>query len=136
MPVDLTFVDETLERIGRAPDAVLPILQNIQEFYGYLPEEALKQVCAHSQIRPAAITGVSSFYDMFRHKPRGKAIAQVCRGTACHVSGAERIEDALRRHLRIPNGQDTDANRDSTEERNRPQHDRNIGGVEIAEAAR
>ena len=45
---------------------------------------------------------------MFRHKPAGKHIFRVCRGTACHVAGAERVEDALRRHLHIPPGADTD----------------------------
>ena len=46
---------------------------------------------------------------MFRLKPAGKHIFRVCRGTACHVAGAERVEEALRRHLRIPPGADTDA---------------------------
>ena len=66
---------------------------------------------------PAAIAGVSSFYDMFRHQPVGKYIVQMCHGTACHVGGAERVEDALRRHLRIPAGADTDAERPFTLER-------------------
>jgi NADH-quinone oxidoreductase subunit F len=109
MPVDLKFVDEAVERIGRTPDAVIPILQAMQDHYGYLPGEALLRVCEATQITPAAITGVSSFYDMFRHKPVGKYIVQMCHGTACHVGGAERVEDALRRHLHIPNGSDTDA---------------------------
>jgi NADH-quinone oxidoreductase subunit F len=108
MPVDLTFADEVVERIGKTPDMVIPILQAIQEHYGYLPEEVLRRVCASTQITPAAIAGVSSFYDMFRHQPVGEHIIRVCRGTACHVNGAERVEDALRRHLRIPAGSDTD----------------------------
>ena len=103
--------------IGRAPDAVIPILQALQDHYGYLPEEALRRVCAATQITPAAISGVSTFYDMFRHEPSGKHIVHVCHGTACHVGGAERVEDALRRHLRIPEGADTDADRRFTIER-------------------
>jgi NADH-quinone oxidoreductase subunit F len=117
MRVDLTYVDEAVERIGRTPDAVIPILQAMQDHYGYLPEEALRRVCAATQITPAAISGVSTFYDMFRHEPSGKHIVQVCHGTACHVGGAERVEDALRRHLRIPEGADTDADRRFTIER-------------------
>ena len=101
----------------RAPDAVIPILQAMQDHYGYLPEEALRRVCAATQITPAAISGVSTFYDMFRHEPSGKHIVHVCHGTACHVGGAERVEDALRRHLRIPEGADTDADRRFTIER-------------------
>jgi NADH-quinone oxidoreductase subunit F len=109
--VDLKFVDETIQRIGTSPDAVLPILQAMQEFYGYLPEEALVHISQHTRIRPAAIAGVASFYDMFRRKPAGKHIVRVCRGTACHVTGAQRVEDALRRHLGIGPSDDTDLER-------------------------
>ena len=114
---DLNFVDEAVERIGRTPDAVIPVLQALQDHYGYLPEEALRRICATTQITPAALAGVSTFYDMFRHAPVGKHIVQVCHGTACHVGGAERVEDALRRHLRIPEDSDTDAGRQFTIER-------------------
>jgi len=117
MSVDLKYVDAALERIGRGPDAVIPILQALQDHYGYLPEEALRRVCAVAQITPAAISGVSTFYDMFRHEPSGEHIVQVCHGTACHVGGAERVEDALRHHLHIPEGEDTDAKRQFTIER-------------------
>jgi NADH-quinone oxidoreductase subunit F len=117
MSVDLKYVDEAVARLGRAPDAVIPILQAVQDHYGYLPEEALRRVCAATQITAAAISGVSTFYDMFRHEPSGKHIVHVCHGTACHVGGAERVEDALRRHLRIPEGSDTDAERRFTIER-------------------
>ncbi len=117
MSLDLKYVDEAVDRIGRTPDAVIPILQALQDHYGYLPEEALQRVCSATQIKPAAISGVSTFYDMFRHTPSGKHIVHVCHGTACHVGGAERVEDALRRHLRIPEGTDTDAERRFTIER-------------------
>ena len=97
-----------MARVGRKPEAVIPILQALQEHYGYLPEEALRRVCEQSDIAPAALAGVASFYDMFRFQPTGKHVVRVCRGTACHVAGAERVEDALRRHLNIPPGADTD----------------------------
>src|SRR5512133_3940943 len=109
MPVDLKYVDEAVERYGREPEAVIPILQSLQDHYGYLPEEGLHRVCESTHIAPSRVTGVSSFYDMFRLKPVGKHIVRVCRGTACHVTGADRVEDALRRHLSIPAGKDTDA---------------------------
>ena len=117
MSLDLKYVDEAVARLGRSPDAVIPILQALQDHYGYLPEEALRRVCAATQITPAGISGVSTFYDMFRHEPSGKHIVHVCHGTACHVGGAERVEDALRRHLHIPEGSDTDADRLFTIER-------------------
>lgn len=112
--VDLGFAAEALQRLGRTPDAVIPVLQALQDHYGYLPREALEFVSRHSQITPAAITGVATFYDMFRHAPVGKHVIHVCHGTACHVAGAERVEDALRRHLRIPAGADTDPARQFT----------------------
>ena len=114
--VDLSFTEQTVARIGRKPEALIPILQELQEHYGYLPEEALRRVCEASEIRAASITGVSTFYDMFRHEPVGKHLVRVCRGTACHVAGVERVEDALRRQLRIPAGHDTDADRQFTVE--------------------
>ena len=116
MSVDLTFIDETVERVGDTPDSVIPILQAIQDHYGYLPQEGLRRVCDSTQITPAAIEGVASFYDMFRHKPVGKHIVRVCRGTACHVTGAERVQDALRRHLKIPASDDTDLRQEYTVE--------------------
>jgi NADH-quinone oxidoreductase subunit F len=117
MTVELGYVDEVIQRLGRAPDAAIPVLQALQDHYGYLPEEALRRVCATTQITAAAISGVSTFYDMFRHEPVGKHIVQVCHGTACHVGGAERVEDALRRHLQVPKGAHTDASRQFTIER-------------------
>ncbi len=111
MPVDLKYADEAVARIGGKAEAVIPILQALQGHYGYLPKEALRRVCEASDITPAAITGVASFYDMFRHEPMGKHMVRICRGTACHVSGAERIEDELRRRLGIPPGLDTDPER-------------------------
>ncbi len=112
--VDLRFAAEVLERVGRTPDAVIPVLQALQDHYGYLPREALEYVCRHSQITPAALTGVATFYDMFRHEPVGRHVLHVCHGTACHVGGAERVEEALRRHLHIPAGAHTDPTRQFT----------------------
>ncbi len=106
--VDLAFVDESINRCGRKPDATIPLLQALQDHYGYLPREALERICRQTEITPAAISGVASFYDMFRHEPVGKHIVRVCRGTACHVTGADRVEEALRRYLGIAPGHDTD----------------------------
>ena len=87
---------------------MIAILQAIQNHYRYLPEEALRAVCDRSEIIPADITGVSTFYDQFRHKPAGRHFVRVCHGTACHIKGAGRITDALRDYLKIPPDDDTD----------------------------
>jgi NADH-quinone oxidoreductase subunit F len=115
--LDLTFVDQTVERVGTGPEKVLEILQAIQGHYGYLPKEALQRVCERTRITPAAVTGVSTFYDQFRHQPAGKHIIHVCVGTACHVKGAEQVYDAFLQHLRIPQGEDTDPQKLFTVER-------------------
>ena len=106
--IDLNFVDQTVEELGRNPDAVIPILQALQGHYRYLPREALERVCHITQITPAAITGVSTFYTQFRHRPVGKHLISVCHGTACHVKGAELVQDSLQHHLHLKNGADTD----------------------------
>jgi len=107
--LDLTFVDRTVDEIGTGSENVLRILHAVQGHYGYLPREALEHICKISQITPASIEGVSSFYDHFRHKPVGRHIIHVCIGTACHVKGADRVFEAFHRHLGIAEGDDTDA---------------------------
>ena len=107
--IDLTFVHETVESVGTGAEKVLAILQAIQGHYGYLPKEALECVCELTDITPAAISGVSTFYDQFRHTPAGEHIIHVCVGTACHVKGAQGVYDAFKRFLKIPEAQDTDA---------------------------
>ena len=107
--VDLKFVDEAIESIGRGPESVIAILQAIQTHYRYLPPEALEYLCNNSDITPAQVTGVSTFYTQFRHKPVGKHMINVCHGTACHVKGAQGIHDAIDLHLGLTGGEDTDA---------------------------
>ena len=103
-----TFVDLTVDEIGTKAGDVIPILHAIQEKYNYLPEPALRRVCEITNIAPAAITGVSTFYSQFRHTPMGKHIIRICTGTACHVKGSELVYDAFCRELDIGEGQDTD----------------------------
>jgi NADH-quinone oxidoreductase subunit F len=106
--LDLTFVDETITKIGRQRDGLIAILQAIQGHYRYLPAAALERVCELSEITPADVAGVSTFYDQFRHSPVGDHIIHVCVGTACHVKGAQRVYESLLQHLAIPAGGDTD----------------------------
>ena len=105
---DLTFVEEAVIKIGSGPEKVLEMLQAIQGHYGYLPKEALEQVCELTDITPASIAGVSTFYSQFRHRPAGRHTIKVCIGTACHVKGGEQIYDAFQRNLGIPSDKDTD----------------------------
>jgi len=109
--LDLSFVNQAVEEIGTGAEDVLEILQAVQRHFGYLPKEALERVCDLTQITPAAIAGVSTFYDHFRHRPAGRHTIRVCIGTACHVKGGGRIYDAFQRYLDIPDEEDTDRQR-------------------------
>jgi NADH:ubiquinone oxidoreductase subunit E len=108
---DLNFVDQAVARYGRSREAAIPLLQALQQHYRYLPTDALQRLCAITEITPAAIAGTASFYGQFRRVPVGRHIVRVCHGTACHVAGARHITEELRRHFKIPEGFDTDANR-------------------------
>ncbi len=116
-PVDLSIIARIVGEKGTSADAVIPILHAIQEHYHYLPELALKRVCELSQITPAAISGVSTFYAHFRHKPAGEHIIRICHGTACHVKGSPLVHDAIKHHLQLTEGADTDARGQFTVER-------------------
>jgi NADH-quinone oxidoreductase subunit F len=104
----LSFVENVVEIIGTKASDIIPILNAIQKEYNYLPEEALGRVCEITDVTPASITGVSTFYSQFRHTPIGKHIIRVCTGTACHVKGSELVYDAFCRELHIEQGGDTD----------------------------
>ncbi len=106
--LDLTFVDQAVEKIGTGPEKVLELLQAVQEHFRYLPNEALERVCELTQISPASIAGVSTFYSQFRHRPAGRHIIRVCIGTACHVKGGGQVYDAFKRQLGIGEEEDTD----------------------------
>ena len=106
--IDLSYVDEAVAAIGRGPECVIPLLQAIQGHYRYLPEAALRRACAITEITPATIAGVSTFYSQFRHRPMGEHLIRVCVGTACHVKGAGLVHDEFLRRLGVPDGDDTD----------------------------
>jgi NADH-quinone oxidoreductase subunit F len=101
-------IDRIVAEIGASPGDVIPILHALQKRFNYLPEFALRRICEITEITPAAITGISTFYPQFRHTPVGQHIIHVCTGTACHVKGADLVLDAFRRQLRIKENQDTD----------------------------
>jgi NADH-quinone oxidoreductase subunit F len=109
--IDLAEVTKTVTELGKGKAAVIPILQAIQARDGYLHDDALKRVCELTDITPAQVISVSSFYRKFRRAPAGKHLLRVCHGTACHVAGAPVITDEIRRALGIEEGADTDPQR-------------------------
>jgi len=74
---------------------VIPVLQEIQDAYGYVPPVAIQRIAENMGIPASEIFGIVTFYSQFRLQPIGKNLIKVCHGTACHLSGAERIAQAL-----------------------------------------
>jgi NADH-quinone oxidoreductase subunit E len=88
-------VCEILDRHDRRPDKLIPILQQVQEVYRYLPEDVLAYVATSLGLPPAKVFGVATFYAHFTLSPRGKYVVRLCDGTACHVRGSNGILEAL-----------------------------------------
>ena len=100
------FESIMLGYIGKQSD-LIPLLQRLQESYGYLPEDVIARLSERTGIFVSQIMGVISFYAQFRTEPVGKHIVKICFGTACHVIGAENIADAICRELDISLGETT-----------------------------
>lgn len=93
-----------VEKFGRTRSALIPILQEVQNTYGYLSREAVILIGKHLDLPASKIYGVATFYNQFRFQAPGKFHVQVCRGTACHVKGSLAVLDAFRRELKIEPG--------------------------------
>jgi NADH:ubiquinone oxidoreductase subunit F (NADH-binding)/NADH:ubiquinone oxidoreductase subunit E/NAD-dependent dihydropyrimidine dehydrogenase PreA subunit len=102
-------IKQILDQHGRTKSAAIPVLQSIQKEYAYLPKEALELVASNSDITPAEMYGIASFYSQFRLEAVGENMIKVCVGTACHVKGAGLVHDAFKRHLKLEGDQHTDA---------------------------
>ena len=92
---------------GRRSD-LIPILQEAQERFGYLPEEVMTGIARFLRLPGSNVFGAATFYAQFKFTPTGKKIIKVCRGTACHVKGGERILESAQRELGIQPGETTD----------------------------
>ena len=105
---DFTLLAPTLEKYAAVPGSLITILQQAQEIYGYLSEEAILYISERTGILPAKIYGVATFYAQFRLQPVGKYLIMMCKGTACHVNGADRVEEAVEEYLGIRAGETTE----------------------------
>ena len=104
---NLQALDKVLDECGHDAGNLITILQNAQEIYGYLPSEIIYYVASQTGISPARVMGVATFYSQFRLEPIGKYLIMLCKGTACHVNGADTLEDVICSELEIVNGQTT-----------------------------
>ncbi|KPU46007.1 NADP-reducing hydrogenase subunit HndA [Oxobacter pfennigii] len=88
-----------LDKYDRSPSKLIPILQDIQAEYKYLPEEIMTFISVALDISPSTVYGVATFYAHFTLEPKGKHVIKICDGTACHVKKSEGILNALEKDL-------------------------------------
>ena len=99
---------EIIHDIGNEPEKTIPLLQEIQRRRGFLPEELLEAVATETGMPISDIYGVATFYSQFRFTPSGKHLIKVCKGTACHVSGADILHSVITEELGIDDGGTTE----------------------------
>jgi NADH-quinone oxidoreductase subunit E len=103
-----TEVEPIFERFPDAGrDALIPLLQEVQEAHGYLSKEAIVRIGRHLDLPASKVYGVATFYNQFRFQPKGRFHIQICRGTACHVKGSAAVLDELQRELGVEAGATT-----------------------------
>ncbi len=105
--VDLTLLDDVLKKYKGTKGSLITILQNVQDIYGYLPLSVLEHISNETGIYSSQIYGVATFYTQFRLNPIGENLIFLCKGTACHVNGADKIEEAIIEELNIHDGETT-----------------------------
>lgn len=93
---------------GHESELLIPLLQDIQDSYGYLPREILEWLNRQTGISLARMYGVITFYAQFHLEPKGLHTVRCCQGTACHVKGGKAVADAISDHLGVSDGGTTD----------------------------
>jgi len=105
--MDPKLMESVLEKYDGVEGSLITILQKAQEIYGYLSAPLMEYIAYRTNIKLSKILGVATFYTQFRFEKAGKYQILLCKGTACHVNGAESIEEALREALGVTEGQTT-----------------------------
>ena len=99
--VNLSLAEKILDKYRGEDGCLIPVLQNIQNEYGYLQESVINLVSERLNMSLSEIMGVASFFAQFHLKPRGKHIIKVCTGTACHVKKAKGLSAKVIDRLKI-----------------------------------
>lgn len=103
--IDLTRIDEIIADYKGQRWALIPLLQRIQEEFGYIPPAAEQPIANALSLFPVQVQGVISFYEQLYTKPQGKKVVRVCRGTACHVRGGKTILKLVKQQLGLEEGE-------------------------------
>ena len=112
------IVRQAIETHGKTPDALIPILSEINRTLGYIPAKAIREVrrqihnsAERMYVAESQLYGLASFYDMLSTQPRGRHVIKFCENAPCHVVGGKAIWDALREALSLENGETTPDNK-------------------------
>ena len=105
--LDLSVVAAVVDRVGRSDGDLIPILQQVQDRLGYLPEPVVEEIARLTAIPASRIYGVITFYAQFSVVPSGRHKVCVCQGTACHVRGGDEVLRAVTRDLAVDPGETT-----------------------------
>lgn len=101
-------LQQVLELYRGIPGSLITVLQKAQGIYGYLPQDVLGVIAEALDIPPARVFGVATFYTQFRFAPVGRYFIELCKGTACHVNGADTIARTITEELGISDGETTE----------------------------
>ena len=110
-------LDTIVKKHRESGGNIISLLQDTQEAFGYVPKEAVLFFADELGIAPSRFYGVATFYAQFRLKPSGKHRVTACCGTACHVRGAERILNSIKRELHLGEEEDTTPDNEFTVEK-------------------
>lgn len=108
-------LDQIIEKHANEKGALIPVLHEAQELFGYLPIEVQKRIAEGLNVPLAEVYGVVTFYTQFSIQPKGKFKIQVCLGTACYVKGSGQILDKIKEKLGIDIGEVTEDGKFSLE---------------------
>ena len=100
-------LDAVIAKLKGTPGALMPVLQQAQEIYGYLPVEVQRMIALKMDVSIEEVYGVSTFYSQFGLNPKGEVSIAVCLGTACYVKGSGDILDKITQILGLPAGSTT-----------------------------
>lgn len=101
-------LQEVFEKYRNFKGALIPLLQEAQEIFGYLPGDVMKKISQEIGVPFSKTFGVATFYSQFHLKPRGRNIIRMCQGTACHVRGAGKVFDAVSTDLGVGRNESTE----------------------------
>ena len=103
--IDWEKFAEIIEKHTQKQWGLIPLLQKVQESFGYVPLETIEAIAEALDLYPSQVQGVITFYAGFSTEPRGKCVLKVCRGTACHVKGGKSMLRVIQKDLDLEEGE-------------------------------